>query len=68
VSGYDHVVAYLNGHNHAGNFGVSGRTYFVNFKGMVDTSDTNAYAIVSVFSDRLEIKGFGREEDRTLPL
>ncbi|PST20895.1 phosphatase [Rhizobium sp. JAB6] len=64
----DHVVAYLNGHNHAGNFGVSGDTYFINFKGMVDTGDTSAYAIVSVHADRLEITGFGREESRVLAL
>ncbi|NLS19740.1 phosphatase [Rhizobium sp. P40RR-XXII] len=63
---HDHVVAYLNGHNHAGNFGVSDGTYFVNFKGMVDTEDTSAYAIVSVHADRLEIAGFGREESRVL--
>lgn len=65
---HDHVVAYLNGHNHAGNFGVSDGTYFVNFKGMVDTEDTSAYAIVSVWEDRLEISGFGRETSRTLAL
>ncbi|MGV1790867.1 metallophosphoesterase [Rhizobium sp. A37_96] len=65
---HDHVVAYLNGHNHAGNFGVSGGTYFVNFMGMVDTIDSTAYAIVSVYPDRLEITGFGREIDRTLAL
>jgi len=65
---HDHVVAYLNGHNHAGNFGVSDGTYFVNFRGMVDTEDTSAYAIVSVYEDRLEIAGFGREADRTLAL
>jgi predicted phosphodiesterase len=64
----DHVVAYLNGHNHAGNFGVSGDVYFINFKGMVDTGDTSAYAIVSVHADRLEITGFGREESRVLAL
>jgi len=68
LAGHDHVVAYFNGHNHAGNFGVSDGTYFVNFKGMVDTEDTSAYAIVSVYEDRLEITGFGREIDRTLTL
>ncbi len=65
---HDHVVAYLNGHNHAGNFGVSGGTYFVNFKGMVDTEDTSAYAIVAVYNDRLEVTGFGREDSRVLAL
>lgn len=65
---HDHVVAYLNGHNHAGNFGLVGGTYFINFKGMVDTEDSNAYAIVAVYEDRLEIAGFGREESRVLSL
>lgn len=67
-AGHDHVVAYLNGHNHAGNFGAVDGTYFVNFKGMVDTEDSTAYAIVSVYEDRLEITGFGRETSRTLAL
>ncbi|MFK0163602.1 metallophosphoesterase [Rhizobium sp. NPDC090279] len=65
---HDHVVAYLNGHNHAGNFGTLDGTHFVNFMGMVDTEDTGAYAIVSVYEDRLDIIGFGRETDRTLEL
>ncbi|MEF0939733.1 metallophosphoesterase [Rhizobium sp. BR 362] len=64
----DHVVAYFSGHNHAGNFGVVGGTHFINFKGMVDTEDSNAYAIVSAYEDRLEIEGFGREESRVLIL
>jgi 3',5'-cyclic AMP phosphodiesterase CpdA len=68
LSGYDNVIAYLSGHNHNGNFGARDGTYFINFKGMVDTPDSNAYAIVSVYADRLEIRGFGREGDRTLPL
>ncbi|HEX8045587.1 metallophosphoesterase [Rhizobium sp.] len=65
---HDHVVAYLNGHNHAGNFGVADGTFFVNFKGMVDTEGNSAYAIVAVYEDRLEITGFGREESRVLTL
>lgn len=68
IGEYDHILAYLSGHNHAGNFGARGNTYFVNFKGMVDTQDDAAYAVVEVYADRLEIKGFGREENRTLPL
>jgi len=65
---HDHVVAYFNGHNHAGNFGNVDGTYYVNFKGMVDTEDSSAYAIVSVYKDRLDITGFGRETSRTLAL
>lgn len=62
------AAAYLCGHNHAGNYGRLGSTHFVNFCGMVDTETENTYAIVDVYSDRLEIRGFGREPSRVLAL
>ncbi|OWV76228.1 phosphatase [Rhizobium sp. R634] len=61
------VVAYLNGHDHVGNYDKAGACHFVNFKGVVDTETQNAFAIVEVHADRIEIRGFGREESRTLP-
>ena len=61
------VVAYLNGHDHVGNYGVAGACHFVNFKGVVDTESENTFAIVDVYADRMEIRGFGREDSRTLP-
>lgn len=60
------VAAYLCGHNHTGNLGRAGNTWFVNFKGMVDTEAENAFAVVEIFSDRISITGYGREESRTL--
>ncbi|WHO72331.1 metallophosphoesterase [Rhizobium sp. BT03] len=66
LAAHDNVVAYLNGHNHAGNYGKVGACHFVNFKGVVDTEAENAFAIVEVHPDRIEIRGFGREESRTL--
>jgi len=60
------IVAYLNGHNHAGNYGETGGKHFLTFRGMVETPTDNAYAIVEAFSDRLEVKGFGIQESRTL--
>ena len=68
LTGSPNVVAYFNGHNHAGNFGELSGKYFVNFKGMVDTPATSAYSIVEVHEDRIEIRGFGREESRTLKI
>jgi manganese-dependent ADP-ribose/CDP-alcohol diphosphatase len=62
------VVAYFNGHNHAGNYGVKNGIHYVNLKGMVDTADTNSYSIVRVYKDRLEVDGFGRETDRVLEI
>ena len=38
---------------------------YVTFRGMVEKEDT-AFAIVSVFKDHLEIKGYGKEVDRIL--
>ncbi|RUM26307.1 phosphatase [Rhizobium vallis] len=66
LAAQDNVVAYLNGHDHAGNYGKAGACHFVNFKGVVDTERENAFAIVDVHADRIEIRGFGREESRTL--
>jgi manganese-dependent ADP-ribose/CDP-alcohol diphosphatase len=62
------VVAFFNGHNHAGNYGVKNGIHYLNLKGMVDTADTNAYSIVRVYKDRLEVDGFGRETDRILTI
>lgn len=61
------VLAYLCGHNHVGNLGRHGTTWYVNFKGMVDTERDNSFAIAEIYANRLEITGFGREESRTLP-
>jgi hypothetical protein len=68
LKGFDNFVAYFNGHNHAGNYGEIGGKHFLNFKGMVDTPDQSAYSVVEVYADRLEIRGFGREESRTLKI
>jgi predicted phosphodiesterase len=68
LTSYDNFLLYINGHNHAGNFGAIGSRYFVNFKGMVETPDTTAYSIVEVYDSRIEIRAFGTEEPRTLLL
>ena len=64
---YPCVAAYMNGHNHAGNYARQGAIHFITLKGMVDTT-TSAYSVVEVHKDRLEIKGFGRQKDRKFPL
>ena len=63
---YPQVVAYFNGHNHAGNYGQKEHIHFLNFKGMVETEDENSFARVEVFTDRLEVKGHGRESPRSM--
>jgi predicted phosphodiesterase len=68
LTSYDNFVMFMNGHNHAGNFGAIGAKYFVNFKGMVETPDHTAFAIVEVYDDRIKIRGLGAEVSRTLAL
>ncbi|MFD2658246.1 metallophosphoesterase [Gracilibacillus thailandensis] len=62
------VVAYFNGHNHAGNYGLQNGTHYVNLEGMVETKDTTAYSIIRIYKDRLEIDGYGRQEDLVLEI
>jgi manganese-dependent ADP-ribose/CDP-alcohol diphosphatase len=61
------VKAYINGHNHAGNHAVNDGVHYLTLKAMVDTEETS-YAVVEVYGDRLEIRGFGRESQRTLTI
>jgi 3',5'-cyclic AMP phosphodiesterase CpdA len=62
------VAAYLNGHNHRGNYAADGGVHYVNFKGMVERESDTAFATMSCFADRLEITGYGLEPDRQLGL
>lgn len=61
-----HVVAWMNGHNHKGNYAKDGNCHYVNFKGMVETEKETAYAVVKCYPDRLEIEGMGMEPARKL--
>lgn len=63
---HPHVVAWCNGHNHAGGFGEREGVPFVTLCGMVETRDTTAYAFARVLPDRLVLTGHGREPSREL--
>ena len=63
---YDCVIAYINGHNHAGNYAARNGIHYLTLHGMVESPDKSAYAIVEVHSDRLKILGFGAEPERLL--
>ena len=64
---HSNVVAWINGHNHAGAFGLYQGVPCVTLKGMVETADQNAFAELVLRSDRLEIVGHGREPSREVP-
>ncbi len=61
-----HITAYFCGHNHAGNYAERNGVHYLNLRGMVETQDTNAYAIIDVYDEYLSVSGIGREPDRIL--
>ena len=62
------IKAWINGHNHKGDYYYNGKIHFLTMNGMVDTEKENAYSILKLHDNKIEIKGFGRVKSRTLPL
>ncbi len=60
------VVAWFNGHNHAGAFAEYRGVPLVTMHGMVDTPDTTAFATAQILPDRILVTGHGREPSREL--
>ncbi len=60
IESYPCVKVWINGHDHKGNYAVKDGVHYVTLQGMVDTPDTNAFALVRVYQDRLVIVGSGR--------
>jgi manganese-dependent ADP-ribose/CDP-alcohol diphosphatase len=67
ISYYSCVKAYFCGHYHDGSYSVKEGIHLVNFKGMVNTN-INAFSVVTLTSDSILIKGYGREIDRKLKI
>ncbi len=65
ISKYPDVFAFLAGHGHISQHIPADGIHHIMFKGMVEETQ-NAYAIVSVFQDHIEIEGFGEEVSRKL--
>lgn len=65
IESYSNVFAYLNGHVHKSQYFAENGMHYVSFRGMVELED-NAFSIVAVYKDRLEIKGYGKEVSRSL--
>ena len=67
ISRYLCVKAYFCGHYHSGNYKMKEGIHLVNFKGMVNTK-VNAFSVVTLTSDSILVKGYGREPDRRLKI
>jgi manganese-dependent ADP-ribose/CDP-alcohol diphosphatase len=66
IDRHSNVVAWVNGHNHAGGFTERNGVPYVTLRGMVETPNTSAFATARVLDDRLIITGHGREPSREL--
>ncbi len=62
------VVAYFNGHNHAGAEVMRKGVPYITFKSILHEPDVNAFSAIHLFADRMEIEGNGREKSRVIPL
>ena len=62
------VVAYLAGHDHAGGYAFRNGVHHITLKGMVESPEETAYAVIEVHPDRLKEIGFGAEPSRDLPI
>lgn len=62
-----HIVAYINGHNHQGDYVERNGVHYLTVAGMVDFKDQTAYAVANVYEDRIEIIGVGRQASLTMP-
>jgi 3',5'-cyclic AMP phosphodiesterase CpdA len=61
------VVAYLAGHEHRGGYAFRNGIHYVTLQGLVESpADGTAFGVVSVYADKLVIRGFGALTSRTL--
>jgi manganese-dependent ADP-ribose/CDP-alcohol diphosphatase len=66
LKGYNNIIAWFNGHNHAGNYGNFNMIHFITMKGMVETENTNSFALAEVYKNKIRIKGSGTENSQIL--
>lgn len=66
ISGYDNIIAWFCGHDHSGGYANFNRTHFIIMHSMVETADSNAWAVAEIYDNKLWVKGRGREKSRIL--
>jgi manganese-dependent ADP-ribose/CDP-alcohol diphosphatase len=66
IEDYPNVVAYINGHFHAGNYGLKKGIHYITQAAMLDTYDNNSFTLLEVFTGKLVFRGFGFNPDTIL--
>jgi hypothetical protein len=67
LEGSPNVVAYINGHNHAGNYETINGIHYITLFGMVDTR-ISSYGILEIYDHELVLKGFGNQRSIDMPI
>ena len=66
VEKYDNTVAYINGHNHDGNYGFLNGKHYITQKAMVETYDTSSYSILEIYDNKLVFNSYGLMDNHTI--
>lgn len=61
LENYPNAIAFINGHNHAGNHVVQNGIHYITMIGMVE-NNVGSYGILEIYQDSLILKGFGDQE------
>ncbi len=65
IEKYPNVVAYINGHNHAGGYAYENGVHYITMFGMVDTT-IGSFGIMDIYQDSLIIHGYGNQQSLRL--
>ena len=60
IENSSNVVAFINGHNHAGDYIFKNGIHYISMSGMVETT-INSFGILEIYNDSLVLKGYGNQ-------
>jgi manganese-dependent ADP-ribose/CDP-alcohol diphosphatase len=66
IEKYNNVAAYINGHNHDGNYGFLNGKHYITQKGMVETAGNNSFSILEIYESSLAFKSYGLMDNHTV--
>lgn len=67
IENHPQVTAFINGHNHQGDYIYKNGIHYITIHGMVEAG-SNSYGILDTFKDHMILKGFGNQESIHLDL
>ncbi|PZX49919.1 metallophosphoesterase [Algoriphagus chordae] len=67
IEGSSTVVAFINGHNHAGEYVLKNGIHYLTMFGMVDT-EISSYGVLEIYTDSLVLKGYGNQENLVMQI